>query len=79
MPFGMRRLSYGHTPGHQSTRPSLWPRSLRLRLASDDIVLAGDSCYFCRTEPEVYKAVFRRMCQLVGFENDDPNVAPGLW
>jgi N-acyl homoserine lactone hydrolase len=22
---------------------------MRLRLASDDIVLAGDSCYFCRT------------------------------
>ena len=32
--------TYGHTPGHQS---------MRLRLASDDIVLAGDSCYFCRT------------------------------
>lgn len=32
--------TYGHTPGHQS---------LRLRLASGDIVLAADSCYFCRT------------------------------
>ena len=30
----------GHTPGHQS---------LRVRLASGDIVLAADSCYFCRT------------------------------
>jgi N-acyl homoserine lactone hydrolase len=32
--------SYGHTPGHQS---------LRLRLAAGEIVLAADSCYFCRT------------------------------
>jgi N-acyl homoserine lactone hydrolase len=32
--------TYGHTPGHQS---------LRLRLASAEIVLAADSCYFCRT------------------------------
>lgn len=32
--------TYGHTPGHQS---------LRLRLASGDVVLAGDACYFCRT------------------------------
>ncbi|HEX3862955.1 MAG TPA: N-acyl homoserine lactonase family protein [Stellaceae bacterium] len=30
----------GHTPGHQS---------LRLRLPGGDTVLAGDSCYFCRT------------------------------
>lgn len=30
----------GHTPGHQS---------LKVRLASGDIVLAADSCYFCRT------------------------------
>jgi len=30
----------GHTPGHQS---------LKLRLASGDVVLAADSCYFCRT------------------------------
>jgi N-acyl homoserine lactone hydrolase len=29
-----------HAPGHQS---------LRIRLASGDIVLAGDACYFCRT------------------------------
>ena len=30
----------GHTPGHQS---------LRVRLDGGEIVLAGDSCYFCRT------------------------------
>lgn len=30
----------GHTPGHQS---------LRLRLPSGDVVLAGDACYFCQT------------------------------
>jgi glyoxylase-like metal-dependent hydrolase (beta-lactamase superfamily II) len=32
--------TYGHTPGHQS---------LRVRLDSGEIVLAGDACYFCRT------------------------------
>lgn len=32
--------TYGHTPGHQS---------LRVRTATGDIVLAADSCYFCRT------------------------------
>src|SRR5271155_4522198 len=32
--------TYGHTPGHQS---------LRVRLASGDVVLAADACYFCRT------------------------------
>ena len=30
----------GHTPGHQS---------LKLRLPGGDVVLAADSCYFCRT------------------------------
>ena len=30
----------GHTPGHQS---------LKVRLASGDVVLAADACYFCRT------------------------------
>jgi N-acyl homoserine lactone hydrolase len=30
----------GHTPGHQS---------LRVRLGSGEVVLAADSCYFCRT------------------------------
>ena len=30
----------GHTPGHQS---------LKLRLTGGDVVLAADSCYFCRT------------------------------
>jgi len=32
--------THGHTPGRQS---------LKLRLAGGDIVLAADSCYFCRT------------------------------
>ena len=32
--------SYGHTPGHQS---------LRLQLDGGEVVLAADSCYFCRT------------------------------
>jgi len=32
--------TYGHTPGHQS---------LKVRLVSGDVVLAADSCYFCRT------------------------------
>ena len=32
--------TYGHTPGHQS---------LKLRLPGGDIILAADSCYFCRT------------------------------
>jgi N-acyl homoserine lactone hydrolase len=32
--------THGHTPGHQS---------LKLRLATGDVVLAADSCYFCRT------------------------------
>jgi len=32
--------TYGHTPGHQS---------LKLKLPGGEIVLAADSCYFCRT------------------------------
>jgi glyoxylase-like metal-dependent hydrolase (beta-lactamase superfamily II) len=32
--------TYGRTPGHQS---------LRMRLAGGEVVLAADSCYFCRT------------------------------
>ena len=32
--------TYGHKPGHQS---------LRVRLDSGEVVLAADSCYFCRT------------------------------
>jgi glyoxylase-like metal-dependent hydrolase (beta-lactamase superfamily II) len=32
--------THGHTPGHQS---------LKVRLDSGDVVLAADSCYFCRT------------------------------
>jgi len=42
--FGDGRLvclpTNGHTPGHQS---------LKVRLDSGDVILAGDSCYFCRT------------------------------
>ena len=43
----------GHTPGHQS---------LRLRLDSGEIVLAGDACYFCRTlqERKLPRFVFDR-------------------
>jgi N-acyl homoserine lactone hydrolase len=32
--------THGHTPGHQS---------LKVRLASGDVVLAADACYFCRS------------------------------
>ena len=32
--------TYGHTPGHQS---------LRLQLDGGEVLLAADSCYFCRT------------------------------
>jgi glyoxylase-like metal-dependent hydrolase (beta-lactamase superfamily II) len=32
--------THGHTPGHQS---------LKLRLSGGEMVLAADSCYFCRT------------------------------
>src|ERR1700742_1978744 len=32
--------TYGHTPGHQS---------LRVRTEKGEVVLTGDSCYFCRT------------------------------
>jgi glyoxylase-like metal-dependent hydrolase (beta-lactamase superfamily II) len=35
--------THGHTPGHQS---------LKLRLEGREIVLAADSCYFCRTLAE---------------------------
>jgi glyoxylase-like metal-dependent hydrolase (beta-lactamase superfamily II) len=42
--------THGHTPGHQS---------LKLRLESGDIILAADSCYFCRTLRE------RRLPQFV--------------
>ncbi len=42
--FGDGRIvcvpTHGHTPGHQS---------LKVRLDSGDVVLAGDACYFCRT------------------------------
>lgn len=49
--------THGHTPGHQS---------LRVRLATGDVVLAGDSCYFCRTlaERRLPKVVFDRDAML---------------
>lgn len=37
--------TFGHTPGHQS---------LRIRLASGDVVLAADACYFKRTLDELH-------------------------
>ncbi len=37
--------TYGHTPGHQS---------LRVRLTTGDVVLAGDACYLKRTLDELH-------------------------
>lgn len=37
--------TYGHTPGHQS---------LKVRLASGDVVLAGDACYLRRSLEELH-------------------------
>ncbi len=37
--------TFGHTPGHQS---------LKVRLASGDVVLAADACYFRRTLEELH-------------------------
>lgn len=58
--------TYGHTPGHQS---------LRLRLAGGEVILAADSCYFCRTlrerrlpryafDKEAMRAVLDRLAAL---------------
>ena len=51
----------GHTPGHQS---------LRVKLASGDIVLAGDACYFCRTlrERRLPRYSWDREAQLASLE-----------
>jgi N-acyl homoserine lactone hydrolase len=51
----------GHTPGHQS---------LRVRLASGDVVLAADSCYFCRTlrERRLPKYVDDRVAMLASLD-----------
>jgi N-acyl homoserine lactone hydrolase len=53
--------TYGHTPGHQS---------LRLRLASGDVVLAGDACYFCRTlrERRLPRRVYDRVAMLASLD-----------
>jgi glyoxylase-like metal-dependent hydrolase (beta-lactamase superfamily II) len=47
----------GHTPGHQS---------LRVRLASGEVVLAADACYFCRTlrERRLPQRVYDRQAML---------------
>ena len=49
--------THGHTPGHQS---------LRLRLASGEVVLAADACYFCRTlrERRLPQRVYDRQAML---------------
>jgi len=51
----------GHTPGHQS---------LRLRLDSGEIVLAGDACYFCRTlaERKLPRFVYDRPAMLASLD-----------
>ena len=51
----------GHTPGHQS---------LKLRLPSGEIVLAADSCYFCRTlrERRLPRFVFDREQMLASLD-----------
>jgi len=51
----------GHTPGHQS---------LRLRLASGEIVLAADACYFCATlrERRLPRNVYDRDGMLASLE-----------
>ncbi len=53
--------THGHTPGHQS---------LRVRLASGDVVLAADACYFCRTlrERRLPKYVHDRTEMLASLE-----------
>ena len=53
--------TYGHTPGHQS---------LRLRLATSEVVLAADSCYFCRTlrERRLPQNVYDREAMLASLD-----------
>jgi len=53
--------THGHTPGHQS---------LRVRTAAGDIVLAADSCYFCRTlrERRLPRHVFDREAMLASLD-----------
>jgi glyoxylase-like metal-dependent hydrolase (beta-lactamase superfamily II) len=53
--------THGHTPGHQS---------LKLRLSGGDIVLAADSCYFCRTlrERRLPRFVYDREAMLASLD-----------
>ena len=53
--------THGHTPGHQS---------LRVRLASGDVVLAADTCYFCRTlrERRLPQRVYDRQAMLASLD-----------
>lgn len=53
--------TYGHTPGHQS---------LRVQLAGDEVVLAADSCYFCRTlrERRLPRRAFDREAMLASLD-----------
>src|SRR5258708_35929346 len=53
--------THGHTPGHQS---------LKLRLSGGNIVLAADSCYFCRTlrERRLPRFVFDRDAMLASLD-----------
>jgi glyoxylase-like metal-dependent hydrolase (beta-lactamase superfamily II) len=53
--------TYGHTPGHQS---------LRVRLAGGEVVLAADSCYFCRTlrERRLPRRVYDREAMLASLD-----------
>jgi N-acyl homoserine lactone hydrolase len=53
--------TYGHTPGHQS---------LKLRLNTGEIVLAADSCYFCRTlrEKRLPQNVYDREAMLASLD-----------
>jgi glyoxylase-like metal-dependent hydrolase (beta-lactamase superfamily II) len=53
--------TFGHTPGHQS---------LRMRLASGEVVLAADACYFCRTlrERRLPQRVYDRQAMLASLD-----------
>lgn len=53
--------THGHTPGHQS---------LKLRLAGGEVVLAADSCYFCRTlrERRLPRYVYDRDAMLASLD-----------
>ncbi|HZQ02056.1 MAG TPA: N-acyl homoserine lactonase family protein [Reyranella sp.] len=53
--------TWGHTPGHQS---------LRVRTGKGEVVLTGDSCYFCRTlkERRLPRFVFDRQQMLASLD-----------